>query len=198
MITLVTTVILKITDHFHNRNCKKETLRYRLTDVVICKNWYAGSFSEIFLHKCHRFLFFMNISNILPKLLVTDVKQIPDIQTYQNWTKELNCFKVLYSVYSYMLVYEYANKWSIAEFLTLFSRNVNVNKCEKTCVEYIKKFKVSNLNFKQITRLFAIYISFIFWILETFKIGNTCKSNNLDLSIQISIYIRHAEFCNGS
>jgi hypothetical protein len=84
---------------------------------------------------------------------------------------------------------EYANKWSIAEFLTLFSRNVNVNKCEKTCVEYIKKFKVSNLNSKQITRLFAIYISFIFWILETFKIGNTCKSNNLDLSIQISIYI---------
>jgi hypothetical protein len=44
-------------------------------------------------------------SNILPKLLVTDVKQIPDIQTYQNWIKELNCFKVLYSVYSYMLVW---------------------------------------------------------------------------------------------
>jgi hypothetical protein len=103
-----------------------------------------------------------------------------------------------YIVFTLTCWYEYANKWSIAEFLTLFSRNVNVNKCEKTCVEYIKMFKVSNLNFKQITRLFAIYISFIFWILETFKIGNTCKSNNLDLSIQISIYIRHAEFCNGS
>jgi hypothetical protein len=89
--------------------------------------------------------FFMNISNTLPKLLVTDVQQIPDMQTYQNWTKELNCFKVLHSVYSYM-----QNFWQ-------FSQNVNVNKCEKTCVEYIKKFKVSNSNFKQITRLFAIF-----------------------------------------
>lgn len=74
----------KLRTTFTTEISKKLTLRYRPTDVVICKNWYAGSFSEIFLHKCHRFLFFMNISNILPKLLVTDVKQIPDIQTYQN------------------------------------------------------------------------------------------------------------------